>query len=62
MKKISQVKLSEDFVVNMNTVLGKGSTGCVYDGKDLRNNQKVAVKMIDLGTIDNEVTKYLLKM
>lgn len=62
MKKFSQVKLSDEFVVNMGTVLGKGSTGCVYDGKNLHNNTRVAVKAIDLDTIDNEVTKYLLKM
>lgn len=40
----------------MNVILGKGSTGCVYEGYDLRNNVKVAIKVIELCTIDNEVT------
>ncbi len=30
MHQFSKVKLSDEFVVNMKTVLGKGSTGCVY--------------------------------
>lgn len=62
MEKISQIKLSDDFLVFTNRVLGKGSTGSVYEGLDLRNNKTVTVKVIDLTTIDNEVTKYLLQM
>jgi len=41
--------------------LGKGSTGNVYLG--FRNHDpsfRVAIKSIDLSTIDNEVTRYLL--
>lgn len=53
MQKISQVNLSDKYVVNMGVQLGKGSTGSVYEGKDLRSNQTVAVKVIELATIDN---------
>lgn len=37
----------------MGSVLGKGATGCVYEGLDMKNNSKVAVKVIELDTIDN---------
>lgn len=53
MKKIAQVKLSDEYIVDMHSVLGKGSTGSVYEGKNVKNNQKVAVKIIELSTIDN---------
>ena len=46
----------------MGVQLGKGSTGSVYEGKDLQSEQTVAVKVIELATIDNEVTHYLLEM
>jgi serine/threonine-protein kinase ULK/ATG1 len=49
-------------VVNMQSVLGKGSTGSVYEGRNIKTDRKVAVKVIELDTISNEVTKYLLKM
>ena len=54
-------KTIKNFVFDYNRRLGKGSTGTVYLGKDLRTNQLVAVKTIELKTIDNEVTKYLLR-
>ena len=53
MQKFAQVNLSDKYMVNMGAQLGKGSTGCVYEGKDLRNNNKVAVKIIELANIDN---------
>ena len=56
MQKFSKVKLEDQYVVNMGSILGKGATGCVYEGTDLKNNSKVAVKVIELSTIDNEVT------
>lgn len=62
MEKISEVRLYNEYIVNMNIILGKGSTGSVYEGRDLRNNNRVAVKVIDLLTIDNEVMEYLLCM
>ena len=62
MKPISRVNLGGEYMVELNRVLGKGATGCVYFGKDLKNDFTVAVKIIKLETIDNEVTEYLLKM
>lgn len=53
MQKISQVNLSNKYMVNMGVQLGKGSTGSVYEGKDLLSNETVAVKVIELSTIDN---------
>jgi serine/threonine-protein kinase ULK/ATG1 len=62
MHKIAQIKLSDEFVVDMHSVLGKGSTGCVYAGLDVRTREKVAVKLIELSAISNPVTEYLLRM
>ena len=53
MHKFSKVKLEDEYVVDMNSVLGKGSTGCVYEGYNERTKTKVAVKVIELCTIDN---------
>lgn len=55
------LKYIKHFVFDYNRKLGEGSTGTVYLGTDLRNNQPIAVKAIDLKNIDNEVTQYLLK-
>lgn len=46
----------------MDVVLGQGSTGCVYQGLNMKTSAKVAIKIIDLRTIDNEVARYLLNM
>lgn len=53
MEKITQVNLSGKYLVEMGSSLGKGSTGSVYQGRDLINHAKVAVKVIELSTIDN---------
>jgi serine/threonine protein kinase len=53
MQNIAQVRLSDDYTVDIHCILGKGSTGCVYGGKDLKKNEKVAVKVIELKTINN---------
>lgn len=37
----------------MDIVLGQGSTGSVYQGLDMKTGRKVAVKIVDLRTIDN---------
>lgn len=55
------LKTIRNFTFDYKRILGKGSTGTVYLGTDLRNNQLVAVKAIELRTIDNEVTQYLLR-
>jgi serine/threonine protein kinase len=62
MRKLSQVTILEEYVVDMETVLGQGTTGCVYAGLSKRTNAKVAIKVVDLVTIDNEVAAYLLTM
>ncbi len=46
MQKFAKVNLSNQYMVDMSKVLGKGSTGCVYEGTDLHSNTKVAVKVI----------------
>lgn len=53
--------INEQFSICEHKLLGKGSTGNVFLG--FRNNDpssKVAIKSIDLSTINNEVTRYLL--
>lgn len=53
--------INEMFSICHDQLLGKGSTGNVYAGfYNNRPEQRVAVKEIDLNTIDNEVTRYLL--
>ena len=54
--------ISQHYCIVDSRLLGKGSTGSVYLGYDRRNpTQTVAIKAIDLDTIDNEVTSYLLR-
>ena len=53
--------ISNHYAINQQQLLGKGSTGNVYLGKQLvPPHRNVAIKAIDLKNIDNEVTKYLL--
>lgn len=47
------LKTIKNFVFDYGKKLGEGATGTVYLGTDLRNNQPVAVKAIDLRNIDN---------
>lgn len=48
--------------VDQNKLLGRGSTGDVYEGVFLSPSpQPVAVKIIPLSEINNEVTAYLLQ-
>lgn len=62
MRKLSHVTILDEFAVDMEVILGQGSTGCVYQGLNMRTGEKVAIKMVDLCTIDNEVALYLLNM
>lgn len=53
--------INETYSICHNQLLGKGSTGNVYLGYYNHNTtHKVAIKEIDLSTINNEVTQYLL--
>lgn len=54
--------LNNEYLICKNQRLGKGSTGEVYAGRCLKNHSSVAIKIIDLKTIDNEVSEYLLNM
>jgi hypothetical protein len=53
MHRIKEVRLSDEYVVYLQNVLGKGSTGCVYEGKNIKTLAKVAVKVIELKNICN---------
>lgn len=55
------LKTLKHFTFDLSRKLGGGSTGTVYLGTDLKTNQPIAVKAIELKNIDNEVTQYLLK-
>lgn len=54
-------KTIKNFVFDDSKILGKGSTGTVYLGKDLNTGSPIAVKVIELRTITNEITQFLLK-
>lgn len=45
----------------MNEIIGKGYSSNVFKGKDDRDNDSVAVKVIDMKMIKNEVQKFLLQ-
>lgn len=51
MKKLSHITILNQYSVNMDLLLGKGSTGSVYQGLEMKSGSKVAIKIIDLKTI-----------
>lgn len=55
MKKVSHITILDEYAVDMDVVLGQGSTGSVYQGLDMKTGKKVAIKIVDLRTINNEV-------
>lgn len=55
MRKLSHITILDEYAVDTDVVLGQGSTGCVYQGFDMQTSRKVAIKIVDLRTIDNEV-------
>lgn len=55
MRKLSHITILDEYAVDIDVVLGQGSTGCVYQGFDMQTSRKVAIKIVDLRTIDNEV-------
>lgn len=62
MRKLSHITILDEYAVDMDVILGQGSTGCVYQGLNMKTSIKVAVKIVDLKSIDNEVALYLLNM
>lgn len=53
--------INELYSICHNELLGKGSTGNVYLGFcNGQPDRRVAIKQIDLTSINNEVTQYLL--
>ena len=55
-------QLNQRVFIDLNTLLGKGSTGNVYAGQCTEPHPcSVAVKRIPLKEINNEVTSYLLQ-
>jgi serine/threonine-protein kinase CLA4 len=53
--------LNENIGIFEDQLIGKGSTGNVYLGQSLKQEEKkLAIKAIDLAEINNEVTQYLL--
>lgn len=44
----------------MNDIVGSGYSSFVYKGKDERNGEIVAIKVIDMRKLKNDVERYLL--
>lgn len=62
MSNSSSTKQIDNFIILTDIILGKGSTGCVYEGYEMETNKKVAVKIVEKWTIKSKVAGYLLKM
>lgn len=67
MEEASATRKVQQYVFSTNDLLGKGATGSVYSGthcseigRDTSRGTRVALKVIDMAKIDNEVTVYLL--
>ena len=63
----NSVTTVKNFTFRREDKLGKGATGSVflgrvtnYLGTDTITGQRVAIKVIDMKSISNEVTRYLL--
>ena len=53
-------KLISHYAYNLNESIGKGSFSNVYKGIDQNTNQKVAIKVIDMKLMQNEIYVHLL--
>lgn len=65
---MKKYKKLNQYEINFNAILGKGATGNVYQGKtrnilgiNMNNGESLAIKVIDLNKVQNEVTTYLLE-
>ena len=47
-------KRVDDYMFNFNDLLGEGSYGQVFKGKNEKTNQVVAIKMLSKDIIDND--------
>jgi serine/threonine protein kinase len=54
-------KKIENYSFTLNNVLGKGSSGTVYKGKNDLTNTKVAIKCVDQRTLITEYAKELIR-
>ena len=50
-----------DYLLHPNELLGQGATGKVYKGQHTTSLAPVALKHIDLSTINDDATKSLLQ-
>lgn len=53
MRKSHCFRICPDIVVDTTSILGKGATGTVYQGKCLSNGDTIAVKIVELKNIQN---------
>jgi len=53
-------KKIKNFIYDPSDVIGSGFSSKVYKGINEHNNEQVAIKVIELAKIQNEVEKYLL--
>lgn len=54
-------KKIEGYSYGLNDVIGKGYSSHVYKGRHDENSQSVAIKVIDLRMLKNEINKILLE-
>ena len=53
-------KKIEGYSYGLNDAIGKGYSSHVYKGRNDEDNQAVAIKVIDLRLLKNEINKILL--
>jgi serine/threonine protein kinase len=53
MRSSASINLLNEYLVLKGESLGKGATGEVFLGRNLRDSTEVAVKVIELKSIDN---------
>jgi serine/threonine-protein kinase ULK2 len=54
-------KKIENYSYGLNDVIGKGYSSHVYRGRNDDTNENVAIKVIDLKMLKNEINKILLE-